>query len=78
MEDILFSWDLWFLKFSRTMETGRESLKPVRWFDYINGVYTEEKNMRKNVLFLTKWKENFLKTVVVISQTYKLIWKTLD
>lgn len=78
MEDIFFSWDLWFLKFSRTMETVRESLKPVRWFDYINGVYTEEKNMRKNVFFLTKWKENFLKTVVVISQTCKLIWKTLD
>lgn len=61
MEDILFSWDLWFLKFSRTMETVRESLKPVRWFDYINGVYTEEKNMRKKCVFSDKVERKFFK-----------------
>lgn len=61
MEDTLFSWDLWFLKFTRTLETVRESLKPVWWFDHINGVYTKEKNMGKNTLWQSV-KNFFLKS----------------
>lgn len=46
MEDSLFNWELWLLQFTRTLEIVNESLKPVWWFDHINGAYTKEKNLR--------------------------------
>ena len=47
MEDTLFSWELWLLQFTRTLEIVSESLKPVWWFDDINATHTKEKNLRK-------------------------------